>query len=113
MWSVPDFTSSERWVVLRAINRHLKKRCVGRTLRLLKDRKELSMKKTSIIIGSIIVSIICFYIYYISQPPQGIEVKGSLDHVVAWVSLAAAILSLLTVIITLILQAREFKLNKD
>ncbi|RKZ46417.1 MAG: hypothetical protein DRR16_01405 [Candidatus Parabeggiatoa sp. nov. 3] len=67
------------------------------------------MKKTLIIIGSLIVAIICFYIYSISQPPEGLEIKGDLDNVVAWVSLTAAILSLLTAIITLILQARGFK----
>jgi len=71
------------------------------------------MKKTLIIIGSLIVAIICFYIYSISQPPEGLEIKGDLDNVVAWVSLTAAILSLLTAILTLILQVKELKANKN
>ncbi len=64
------------------------------------------LKKPAVIIGAALVCLIAFGIHWTSRPVPGIETKGP-DETVAWISLAAAIVSLLTSVVGLVMKFLE------
>ena len=66
------------------------------------------MKRPAVIIGALIVGVLALIFYVQQSPPEGVEPKGG-EVTVAWISLAVAIVSLLTAIAGLIQKFIELR----
>ncbi len=66
------------------------------------------MKRPAIIIGALIVGVLALIFYVQQMPPEGVEPKGD-EVAVAWISLAVAIVSLLTASVGLIQKFIELR----
>jgi len=60
-----------------------------------------------VIISLFILSIILFYLYNLYKIPEGITPQGDDSEIIAWVSLATAVVSMITALIGLIKQIVE------
>lgn len=66
------------------------------------------MKRPAVIIGATILGALALIFYLQQLPPEGVEPKGD-EMTLAWVSLAIAILSLLTAVVGLIQKVVELR----
>ena len=66
------------------------------------------MKRPAVIIGALIVGVLALIFYVQQMPPEGVEPKGD-EVAVAWISLAVAIVSLLTASVGLIQKFIELR----
>jgi hypothetical protein len=62
------------------------------------------VRRLSIILIPFIFSTLLFWAYEASRLPPGVESKGEPSELIAWVSLAGSIVSLITGVVTLTLQ---------
>jgi hypothetical protein len=71
------------------------------------------MKRPSYIIGAAVICAIAFIIYFATRPPDGVtSMNGDSPATIAWVSLAIAVLSLLTAVVGLIQKFVELRASK-
>ena len=66
------------------------------------------MKRTALIVAAFLIGIVALIFYFQSSPPEGVEPMGD-DENSAWISLAVAIISLLTAIVGLIQKIIEMR----
>lgn len=60
------------------------------------------LKNTVVIAALLIFSIITYYLYQYYKIPAGVEPQSGNDELIAWLSLGASIISLITAIIGLV-----------
>lgn len=69
--------------------------------------------KTPLIIISLLVSIIGFWIYWYFKAPDGVTPMGDKSELIAWIALATSIVTLFTAIVGLITKLVEGKKNES
>lgn len=70
------------------------------------------MRKPLFILTAFVVAVVCFVIYYYYRIPSGVTPKGESINMIAWVSLATAIVSMVTALIGLLKQILEMRSKK-
>jgi len=70
------------------------------------------MKKKLIIIVSLLAAIVGVYFYFEYRSPPGLIAKGDSTETLAWISLATAIIGMITAVVTLLQQIITLKGNR-
>lgn len=70
------------------------------------------MRRVSLILALFILSALFWWAYEASRLPPGLESKGENSELIPWISLAGSVVSLLTGLVTLIVQIIKLKQNK-
>lgn len=65
------------------------------------------LKNTTVIVGLLVVAIISYFLYDHFKVPAGVQAQGDSEELVAWISLATAIISLIVALIGLIEKIME------
>lgn len=71
------------------------------------------MRKIAFIVAALIVSAVGFWLYFEYRVPPGVEPKGANDESIAWISLAAAIVSLLTAVVGVVQKLIELRAGRE
>jgi hypothetical protein len=69
------------------------------------------MRRPWVIIGCLVIGAAALWLYYFTRLPPGIEAKGDAERLLPWMSLAGAVVSLLTGIVSLGLKVVELRLR--
>lgn len=67
------------------------------------------MRRKIFILGLLILNPLLWWAYFATRLPPGLEPKGELSEVIPWLSLAGAIVSLITGVVTLALEIIKLK----
>jgi hypothetical protein len=67
------------------------------------------VRRKSLILGLFVLSLLFWWAYLSTRLPPGLEPKGEPSEVIAWLSLAGSILSLITGLVTLALEIIKLK----
>ncbi len=70
------------------------------------------LKKTVTIVFFLCLAIALYFVYDNLRPPEGIDVKGDSKETVAWLTLGAAVVSLLASLVGLVQKLLELKNNE-
>ena len=67
------------------------------------------MRRKILILAMLILNPLLWWAYFATRLPPGLEPKGELSEVIPWLSLAGAIVSLITGLVTLALEIIKLK----
>jgi hypothetical protein len=71
---------------------------------------ERRMKRPAVIVGGAVICVIAFIVYFAMRTPEGItSMDGESTATIAWISLAVAILTLVTTVVGLVQKLVELR----